>query len=105
MDMHHPLNLTLDLYLKRKAEAGEFDHLEGEGKPLDLDPGRPGIIEKLLQEADVKPLVVMLHQKSTLLQGHLKDERDPDCRRRIQHQLADVQTRIGIEIETWRSLR
>ncbi len=101
--MYHPLNLTLDLYLQRMAAAGEFDHLEGEGKPLDLSPGGPGVMEKLLQEADVKPVIVVLQQKSTHLRSLLKNEGNPDGRRKIQRELADIHTRLAMEIEAWRA--
>ena len=97
--MYHPLNLTLDLYLKRMAENGEFDHLEGEGKPIDLSPEAPTVLDKLMMEADVKPVVVLLNQKQIEIRSRLATVHDPVKRKSVLRELADIQTRIAIEIE------
>lgn len=99
--MYHPLNLTLDLYLGRQAARGEFDHLEGEGMPLDLSAQAPSVLDKLMKEANVKPVVVLLSQKEVETRHRLSKARDPVTRRKILRELADLQTRIAIEIEAY----
>ena len=103
--MHHPLNLTLDLYLQRMSDRGAFDHLEGAGKPLDLSQHAPSVLDKLMLESDVRPTVVVLIRQEVEIRKRLVEVRDPTIRKDILREIADVRTRIAIEIEATRSFR
>ncbi|WP_116130800.1 hypothetical protein [Tropicimonas sp. IMCC34043] len=101
--MNHPLNLTLDLYLQRMERDGVFDGLSGSGAPIEgLDGAAPDVLGRIMAEAHAKPLVVLLNQRQSALREQLGSLTDPEERRAVQKQIADVQTRIAIEIEAWR---
>jgi hypothetical protein len=103
--MTHPLNLTLDLYLQRMAARGAFDHLDGEGAPLDISGDAPSVIDKLLREADAKPVPVLLSQEIAALRTQLAATEHIAERRVLQKTIADRQTRLAIEIEAYNRFR
>ena len=93
----------------RKAEReGQLSGLEGEGKPL---PHRPGdafvdageaVGARIMAEAGVLPREVELKKRMLALQEAYAAETDPDKRRAIMAELAQVQMRHEMEAEARR---
>ncbi|PRY21793.1 uncharacterized protein DUF1992 [Aliiruegeria haliotis] len=98
--INHPLNLTIDLYLQRMEKRGAFRELPGEGEPVELSKDTPSVINRMMAEADVKPAAVVLYRKQTDLRARLTACMDPAECKVIQRELADLQTRLAIELES-----
>lgn len=103
--MYHALKVTLDLYLARLAEQGEFEHLAGEGKPLDLSQDAPTAIDKLLAEAGARPVPVLLKRDIQALREQIAATVNPAARHVLMRKLADTHTRLAIEIEAYNRYR
>ncbi|WP_068114072.1 DUF1992 domain-containing protein [Tropicimonas marinistellae] len=100
--MSHPLNLTLEMMFQRLEAQGEFDHLAGAGQPIgNLSEPAPSVLDRIMAEADVKPVPVLLKIEIAAIRQRLAAERDPGARKDILRELADMQTRLAVEIEAY----
>jgi hypothetical protein len=101
--MTHPLDALIDQIVQAAEKRGDFDNLAGAGKPQ-THPENPAdaVLTRLMKEADAKsPVVVMRRQ---ILDGQvvLKGITDPSARKDQMQYLADLQTRLAIEMEAFR---
>lgn len=84
--------------LKAQTE-GQFDHLEGAGKPLTGEGG--GSVEavgfRIMAEAGAVPREVQLRKDVEQQMRILAKTTDPEERKAQMRKLADLQLRLGIE--------
>lgn len=91
----------------KDAEAdGSLTRLAGFGRPLDLsrDP-YDAMMDRMHTEARVKPKAVALKDQITAATEALRDLKDPAARKAQMRVLADLQTRLAIEMEQLRRSR
>ncbi len=101
--MTHPLDDLINKMMAGAAARGDFDDLPGAGKPLDLtgDPKNP-LLNRMMTEAQAKPPAVTLKTQISDAQAHLKTLTDPAERKSQMKVIADLQTRLAIEMEALR---
>lgn len=94
--------------LKALAE-GKLTGLEGEGKPLPDHPEAPyidaglGVGFRMMAEAGALPPEIALKKAEAALRDRLAATTDPDARRALMAELADVSMRRAMAEETRRS--
>lgn len=100
--MDHPLISLIDQQIAKAEAEGQFDNLPGAGKPLDTtrDP-YDALVERAREGAGaVSPIAV--------LRGQIAEARaalaglNGEAHRAQMKVLADLQTKLAIEIETVR---
>ena len=100
--MTHPLDDLIDKMMAAAVAKGEFDNLPGAGQPLDLDTqAKNPLLHRMMTEAQAKHPVVTLKSQIAAAQKALAETPSSDTttrRARMKH-LADLQTRLAIEIE------
>ncbi|MEY1557743.1 DUF1992 domain-containing protein [Yoonia sp. R2331] len=101
--MTHPLEDLINKMMAGAAARGDFDNLPGAGKPLDLsgDPKNP-LLNRMMTEAQAKPPAITLKEQIAKAQAHLKTLTDPAARKAQMKVIADLQTRLAIEVEAMR---
>lgn len=101
--MSHPLNPAIELALKNAEATDAFKDLPGAGKPLEF-LSRPGdaVLDRLMKEAQAKPLAVVLKTRVTALQKALAAETDEAERKSLMKELSDQQMRLDLELEALR---
>lgn len=90
--------------IKQAIEKGEFDHLEGFGKPVDNSdyfnaPPDERIAWHILKNAGVVPEEIFLHKKIYHLTDILKQEADPQTKLILQKKLHELQSHLSISLE------
>lgn len=82
------------------ARDGGLDRLPGFGKPLDLsrDPYQ-AMMDRMHKAAKVKPKAVTLNDQIAESAARLRDLTDDSARRAEMRVLADLRTRLAIEME------
>lgn len=98
--MDHPL---IDLISQKIAEAekdGAFDNLPGSGKPLDLthDP-KDALVHRAMREGGIKAPIVAMRAEITEIKRRLSELTDEAARKAEMQKLADLQTRLALELE------
>ena len=93
----------VDQKMREAAEDGTLEKLPGFGKPLDLtrDP-YDAMLEKMHKEARTKPKAVTLKDQIAESTARLAALSEPETRRAEMKVLADLQTRLAIELESLR---
>ena len=101
--MAHPLESLIDQIVQKAEKRGDFDNLAGAGKPL-VHPDNPAdaVLNRLMKEADAKSPVVVIKRQIVDAQDELKGLDDPADRKAKMRQIADLQTRLAIEMEAFR---
>ena len=101
--MDHPLRGLIDQIVRNAEKRGDFDNLPGAGKPL-VHPENPqdAVLNRLLSEADAKSPVVILRQQILKAQADLQTLSDPEKRRAHMLWLSELQTKLAIEMESFR---
>ena len=94
------LRSLVDSHILKAQEDGTLDRLSGAGKPLDLsrDPYEV-MIDRMQKAAKVKPKAVTLKDQIAEASATLATLDDPEARRAQMKVLADLQTRLAIEME------
>ncbi|MEJ6404470.1 DnaJ family domain-containing protein [Yoonia sp. 2307UL14-13] len=102
-DMDHPLISLIDQQIEAARRRGEFDNLPGAGKPLDLtgDP-KDALLDRMAKDAEVRSPVGVLREQIAASKARLADLTDPDQRKAEMKILADLQTRLAVEIEAFK---
>lgn len=103
---------TLDDEIGRKLAAAEAagQLKAGHGKPLQVDEAwlqtPPGLrmTFQILKSAGVPPAEVELFQQRAQLRTALAAAQDEGSRRRLQHQLAELEQNIALRLEGLRRL-
>ena len=94
------LRSLVDGQIRQAQEDGTLDRLPGAGKPLDLsrDPYQM-MIDRMHKAAKVKPKAVTLKDQIAEASRKLATIDEPEARRAQMKVLADLQTRLAIEME------
>ncbi len=90
--------------IKQAIENGEFDQLEGFGKPVDNSdyfnaPPEERITWHILKNAGVVPEEIVLHKKIYHLIDLLKKDADPQSKLMLQKELHEMQSHLSISLE------
>ena len=101
--MDHPLISLIDQRIHEAEARGDFDDLPGAGKPLPHEPDpENALINRLMKEHGAKSQLVVLREQIVEAKARLAETRAPEARKAAQKELADLQTRLAIEIEAHR---
>ncbi len=101
--MDHPLHDLIEAQLAKARKEGAFDDLPGHGKPLThLGSRHDAMNIKLKSAAEVASPLTVLRQDIAAQQAKLAQITDPDARKAQMKIIADLKTRLAIEIETVR---
>jgi hypothetical protein len=96
--------------IKEAMEAGEFDNLEGKGKPIRHDeyfsvPPDRRLGYSALKSAGFVPEEVGLFKEIETLTGRLAAETDPSRCDRLKRELRDVRLQLDLMLERRRLKR
>ncbi|MEP5155006.1 DnaJ family domain-containing protein [Planktotalea sp.] len=94
------LKSLVDDAFKRAQENGDFDNLTGAGKPLDKEKLTNDPFARAYSESDMMTPFGVLQKKIDGLRARLAVETDPDARRALQTEIAALDTRKAVEMET-----
>ncbi len=98
--MDHPLISLIDQKIAAAEKEGQFDNLPGAGKPPEhLGDPKDALLDRLSREAAVKSLMVVLKEQIAASKTRLRGLTDQDARKAEMKTLADLQTRLALEIE------
>lgn len=101
--MDHPL---IDLITQkiREAEAnGDFDNLEGAGKPLPkVDDPQNALIKRIIEENGAVPEFVSLSRELARLRAELREVDDRTKRRDIMKEMSMMEARIELAKKAYR---
>ncbi|MEX0285233.1 MAG: DUF1992 domain-containing protein [Paracoccaceae bacterium] len=98
--MDHPLISLIDDIVAKAEKQGEFDNLPGAGKPLsDVSNPSDAVLDRMMKEAEAKPLAVVLTQEIAASKERLKHITDDSQRKAEMKVLADLEMRRSMEIE------
>lgn len=101
--MAHPLDRLIDQIVAQSIADGDMDNLPGAGKPLPpVDKPQDALLSRMMTQAKAKPFIVDLKEQITAAAARLTDETDPVQRKVQMQRLADLQTRLAIEVEAIR---
>ena len=101
--MHHPLSGLIDQIVQNAEKRGDFEDLPGAGKPLPhLDDPQNAVLNRMMKEADAKSPVVVLRRQILAAQSRLQSLTDPEARKDEMSRLAELQTKLAIEMEAVR---
>lgn len=89
--------------LKAQAE-GQLDDLKGAGKPLNARTGNDTDAAgfRIMAEAGVVPREFELRKQIEAMNAEWKAETDPEARKVLSREIAQVQLRLDIEVEARR---
>ena len=95
--MDHPLIDLINQKIREAEEAGEFDNLEGAGKPLpkDDDP-KNALLNRLVKQAGGVPEFVSLSRELAKLREELRETGDRTRRREIMKEMSMMDARIEL---------
>ncbi|WP_133486028.1 DUF1992 domain-containing protein [Aliiroseovarius marinus] len=95
--MDHPLIDLINQKIRAAEEAGDFDNLEGAGKPLpkDDDPEN-ALINRLIRENGAVPEFVSLSRELRKLRDELAETGDRTRRRDIMKEMSMMEARIEL---------
>jgi hypothetical protein len=103
------LSRLAERQMQKARLAGQMQGLEGEGKPLPDRPGdafvSPGdaVGFRIMAEAGVLPQEIVLKKEAARLRAVLAATQDPDARRRVMAELAQVELRQALAEEARRA--
>lgn len=97
--MDHPLIDLISQQIKEAEARGEFDNLPGAGKPLPPASSGDPLLNRLAAEAAPASPIVVLRKDIQETRARLQRLTDPDARKSQMKILADLETRLGLEIE------
>lgn len=101
--MTHPLESLIDQIVAEAMAKGELDDLPGAGKPLppERDP-QNALMNRMVKEAGGVPPAVSLKQQVTEATARLRRISDPTERKAAMKDLADLQLKLTLALETHR---
>ncbi|MGR3635265.1 MAG: hypothetical protein ACU0BK_04985 [Shimia sp.] len=98
--MAHVMNPAIEMALQAAERGNLFQDLPGAGKPLAfLRNPQDSVFDKLMKEANAKPLGVCLNQQLTQARGRLRTMTEPTERKEQMQLIADLDTRFHLELE------
>ena len=101
--MAHPLASLIDQIVADAARKGALDDLPGAGKPLPKeDNPQDAVLHRILKEAEATSPVVVLRRQILAAQERLKTLTDEHARKAEMQVIADLHTRLALEMEAFR---
>lgn len=95
--MDHPLIDLINQKIREAEEAGEFDNLEGEGRPLPkLDDPENALINRLIKESGGVPEFVSLSRELAKLREELREIGDRTRRGDIMKEMSMMEAKIEL---------
>ena len=99
-----PFSRLAERRIREAIAQGEFDHLPGAGKPLNLEeyfstPEDLRMAFSILKNANCAPAEVELLKEISRLAQAVAEASDPAARQNLQHTLAHRQTELAIALE------
>lgn len=95
--MDHPLIDLINQKIREAEKAGEFDNLEGAGKPLpqENDPENT-LLNRLVKESGGVPEFVSLSRELAKLREELRETGDRTRRQQIMREMSMMDARIEL---------
>lgn len=101
--MDHPLSALIDQIIQKAEARGDFKNLAGAGKPLaHLDDPTNAVLNRIMREADAKAPIVVIREQILASSARLKELIDPVARKEEMLVLAELQTKLALEMEAFR---
>lgn len=101
--MDHPLLDLIDARIRAAEQAGEFDDLEGAGKPLPPeDDPENALLNRLVRENGAVPEFVSLSRELGKLRAELAGTGDRTRRHDLLKEMSMMEARIDIARKAWR---
>jgi hypothetical protein len=95
--MDHPLIDLINQKIREAEEAGDFDNLEGAGKPLPKeDDPENALLNRLVKEAGGVPEFVSLSRELAKLREELRETGDRTRRQEIMKEMSMMDARIEL---------
>ncbi|MGR3636208.1 MAG: DnaJ family domain-containing protein [Shimia sp.] len=95
--MDHPLFDLIEQRIRQAEEAGEFDSLEGAGKPLPrCDDPANAVFGRLVKESGAVPEFVALSRELAKLREELRETGDRTKRSEILKVMSMMEARIDL---------
>jgi hypothetical protein len=96
--------------IREAQEAGEFDRLEGAGRPINLDayfstPEELRAGYAVLKNAGVLPEEAAVLKEINELEARVEESRDRDERERLRRELASLKLKYDLLAERYRRAR
>ena len=101
--MDHPLIDLINQKIRAAEEAGEFDNLQGAGKPLPkVDDPENALINRLIRENGAVPEFVTLSRELRRLRAELRETGDRTRRQEIMKEMSMMDARIELARKAYR---
>ena len=101
--MAHPLDSLIDQIVNAAAARGDLDNLPGAGKPLpSVENPQDAVLARIMKEAEATSPVVVMRRRIIAEQEKLKSLIDPEARKDQMRVIAELQTKLAIEMEAFR---
>ncbi|MBE1292832.1 MAG: DUF1992 domain-containing protein [Pseudomonadota bacterium] len=95
--MDHPLIDLINQKIREAEEAGDFDNLEGAGKPLPKeDDPENALLNRLVKESGGVPEFVSLSRELAKLREELRETGDRTRRQEIMKEMSMMDARIEL---------
>jgi len=95
--MDHPLIDLINQKIREAEEAGDFDNLEGAGKPLPKeDDPENALLNRLVKEAGGVPEFVSLSRELVKLREELRETGDRTRRQEIMKEMSMMDAKIEL---------
>lgn len=95
--MDHPLFDLIEQKIRAAEEAGDFDNLEGAGKPLPkVDDPENAVFNRLVQESGAVPEFVRLSRELKRLREELAETGDRTRRTDIMKEMSMMDAQIEL---------
>ena len=95
--MDHPLIDLINQKIREAEEAGDFDNLEGAGKPLPKeDDPENALLNRLVKEAGGVPEFVSLSRELAKLREELRETGDRTRRQEIMKEMSMMDAKIEL---------
>ena len=95
--MDHPLIDLINQKIRKAEEAGDFDNLEGAGKPLPKeDDPENALLNRLVKESGGVPEFVSLSRELAELREELRETGDRMRRQEIMKKMSMMDARIEL---------
>jgi hypothetical protein len=101
--MDHPLIDLINQKIREAEEAGDFDNLDGAGRPLlkDDDPEN-ALLNRLVKEAGGVPEFVSLSRELAKLREEMRETGDRTRRQEIMKEMSMMDAKIELARKTYR---
>lgn len=95
--MDHPLIDLINQKIREAEEAGDFDNLQGAGKPLPKeDDPENALLNRLMKEAGGVPEFVSLSRELARLREELRETGDRTRRQEIMKEMSMMDAKIEL---------